>query len=138
MLLIPELAMPRFLNPPNVPQPSSHYSQGVLTGPCSKRLFISGQVGMGADKALAQGLEAQAELAFDNLFAIIAAAEMTLADLVKLTVYCAVPGSIGIIRQVRTRKLGRHAPASTYLEVAGLANPSYLVEIEGEAVRETL
>jgi len=37
---------------------------------------------------------------------------------------------------VRESKLGKAAPASTYLEVAGLAAPNYLVEIEGEAVRE--
>lgn len=130
--------MPRFLNPASAPQPSSHYSQGVLIGPYSKRLLISGQVGMSADEIVAQGLEAQAERAFDNFLAVVAAAEMTPADIVKLVVYCAVPGSIGVIRQVRARKLGRYAPASTYLEVAGLANSAYLVEIEGEAVREAV
>ena len=130
--------MPRFLNPANVPQPSSHYSQGVLIGPYGKRLMISGQVGMKPDKALAKGLEAQAEQAYDNLLAVIAAAEMMPADLVKLTIYCTVPGSVAVLGEVRKRKLGRHAPASTYLEVAGLANPAYLVEIEGEALREAV
>jgi enamine deaminase RidA (YjgF/YER057c/UK114 family) len=38
---------------------------------------------------------------------------------------------------VRDQMLGDHAPASTYLEVAGLARPEFLFEIEGEAVRET-
>ncbi len=129
--------MPRYLNPSDLPQPSA-YSQGVLIGPASKRLLISGQIGMRPDKVLAQGLEAQAEQAFDNLLALVSAAEMVPTDLVKITIYCVVAGSIAIIRQVRERKLGRHAPASTYIEVAGLANPDYLVEIEGEAVRDSL
>ncbi len=40
-------------------------------------------------------------------------------------------------RAVRDRMLGDHAPASTYLEIAGLARPEFLFEIEGEAVRES-
>lgn len=130
--------MPIYLNPASLPQPSSRYSQGVLIGTASKRLLISGQIGLRPDKVLAQGLEAQTEQAFDNLLALVAAAEMAPTDLVKLVTYCAVPGSIAIIRNVRERKLGRHAPASTYIQVAGLASPDYLVEIEGEAVRDAL
>jgi 2-iminobutanoate/2-iminopropanoate deaminase len=128
--------MPIYLNPTSIPEPSARYSQGVLIRPISKRLLISGQIGLSRDKVLAQGLEAQAEQAYDNLLALIAAAEMVPSDLVKIVTYCAVPGSIAVIGRVRERKLGRHAPASTYIEVAGLANPDYLVEIEGEAVRE--
>ncbi|HEX8164610.1 MAG TPA: RidA family protein [Beijerinckiaceae bacterium] len=37
---------------------------------------------------------------------------------------------------VRDRQFAGHAPASTYLEIAGLASPRFLVEIEGEAVKE--
>jgi 2-iminobutanoate/2-iminopropanoate deaminase len=130
--------MPRFLNPATLAQPSSQYSQGVLVGPYSKRLLISGQIGVRPDKSLAEGLEAQAEQAYDNILALVAAAEMAPTDIVRLIVYCAVPGSVAVLRGVRTRKLGRHAPASTYLEVAGLANPAYLVEIEGEALRDSI
>ncbi len=130
--------MPRFLNPATLPQPSSQYSQGVLVGPYSKRLLISGQVGRRPDKSLCEGLAAQAEQAYDNILALVAAAEMTPADIVKLTVYCTQPGSGAVLREVRTRKLGRHAPASTYLQVAGLADPAYLVEIEGEALRDSI
>jgi hypothetical protein len=37
---------------------------------------------------------------------------------------------------MRDRKLGGHLCAATYLEVAGLASPQFLVEIEAEAVCE--
>ncbi len=128
--------MPRYLDPPTVPETGGRYSQGVLLAPYAKRLIISGQVGRSADGALASGLEAQTAQAFDNLLAIVEAAGLTPRDIVKLTVFSAVPGGISIIRDIRSKKLEGVAPASTYVEVAGLADPGYLVEIEGEAVRE--
>lgn len=128
--------MPRFLNPETVSRPASRFSQGVLHGPVARRLIISGQVGARADGSIVEGLEAQTELVFDNIVAMLRAADMDLTDLVKLTIFCAAPGGAGIVREIRNRRLGTHAPAATFLQVAGLANPSYLVEIEGEALRE--
>ncbi len=128
--------MPRFLNPPTVIAPASRYSQAAEHGTGGRRLVISGQIGMRPDGSLAEGLEAQMEVAWDNLIAILHDAGMTVNDLVKVTVYVTVPGSVGPFRIVRDRKLAGHAPACTYLEVAGLARPDFLAEIEGEAVRE--
>jgi enamine deaminase RidA (YjgF/YER057c/UK114 family) len=129
-------AMPRFLNPSSVSQPASRYSQGVLTGPYVKRLVISGQVGARADGTVVEGLEAQTEQVFDNIFAMLKAADMQPSHLVKLTVFCTVAGGSAVVREIRNRRLGSHSPASTFLQVAGLANPAYLIEIEGEAINE--
>ncbi len=128
--------MPRYLDPPTVPGTAGRYSQGVLLAPYSKRLIISGQVGRSAAGVVPDGLEAQAAQALDNILAIVEAAEMLPSDIVKLNVFCTVRGGVSVMRDVRLKKLGKLAPASTYVEVAGLADPAYLVEIEGEAVRE--
>ena len=128
--------MPVFIHPPNVPKPSSNYSQGVIVSAGARRLILSGQVGVGADGVLREGIEAQAEQVFDNIFALLKAADMELKDLVKIVTYCVRPEEIPIIREVRARRLGGHAPASTFLIVPALANPGFLIEIEGEAVRE--
>jgi 2-iminobutanoate/2-iminopropanoate deaminase len=128
--------MPRYLSPPTVPPTGGRYSQGVLIAPYAKRLIISGQVGRSADGRLAEGLEAQTAQALDNILAVLEAAGMLPSDLVKLSVFCTQKGGVSVIRDVRLAKLGALAPASTYVEVAGLADPAYLVEIEGEAVRE--
>jgi enamine deaminase RidA (YjgF/YER057c/UK114 family) len=128
--------MPTFLNPPQTPKPSSNYAQGVLVPAGARRLIISGQVGMGADGVLREGMEAQTEQVFDNIAAVLAAAGMEMRDLVKLVVYCTRPQETAIVREVRARKLGSHTPASTFLIVPALANPGFLIEIEGEAVRE--
>ena len=129
--------MPVFINPPELPKPSSNYAQGVLVSAGARRLILSGQVGMGADGVLREGLEAQTEQVFDNILALLKAADMELKDLVKIVTYCTRPDELAIVRQVRARKLGIHTPASTFLIVPALANPGFLIEIEGEAVRDS-
>ncbi len=129
--------MPRFLNPATVPTPSSRYTQAIAVASTSKRLIISGQVGMKPDGTILHGLEAQTEQVFDNILALVAAADMEMTDIVKIVTYCTVPGQLSVIREIRQRKFGNHAPASTLLIVAGLANPEFLIEIEAEALRES-
>ncbi len=128
--------MPRFFNPPDVPPPASRYSHGAEHGAHARRLVASGQVAIRADGSVPESLEEQVEVCLDNLERVLAGAGMGWGDLVKITVFCTRPGSVRVIRAARERRLGDHAPASTYLEVAGLADPRFLVEIEGEAVRE--
>jgi 2-iminobutanoate/2-iminopropanoate deaminase len=128
--------MPRFLNPPTVAPPSSQYTHGVEHGRQARRLVISGQVGLKPDGTLAQDLEAQLAQCWDNLIAVLRAADMDVTDLVKTTVFVTVPDAVAVSRRVREQKLKGHAPASTFLQVAGLARPDFLAEIEGEAVKE--
>jgi enamine deaminase RidA (YjgF/YER057c/UK114 family) len=127
------MSMAEFLNPPTLSKPASRFSQGVVICGPGRRLFISGQVAMKADGTLVEGLEAQTQQVFDNIEALLGAAGMGVTDLVKLVIYCTVPGGSGVVRDIRNQRLGSHAPASTFVQVAGLANPAYLVEIEGEA-----
>ena len=128
--------MPRSLNPATIAPPSSQYSHGVEHGLRGRRLVISGQVGLRPDGSIDKGLEAQLAQCWDNLVAVLRAADMDVADLVKVTVFVTVPNAIAISRRVREQKLKGHAPASTFLQVAGLARPDFLAEIEGEAVKE--
>ena len=126
---------PRFFNPSSIAAPNSRYSHAVALPLSARRLVISGQVGVRPDGTVPEGLEAQAEAAWDNLEAILAEAGMGVNDLVKTTVFCTQPGSVAVVRRVRERRLNGHAPTSTYLEVAGLASPAFLFEIEAEAVK---
>jgi enamine deaminase RidA (YjgF/YER057c/UK114 family) len=128
--------MPRFLNPPTVAPPNSRYSHGVVHDLHGSRLVISGQVGLRQDGTLADGLEAQLEQCWDNLIAVLRSAGMDVTNLVKVTIFVTVADAIAISRRVRERKLVGHAPASTFLQVAGLARPDFLAEIEAEAVKE--
>jgi 2-iminobutanoate/2-iminopropanoate deaminase len=128
--------MPRFLNPAAVAAPSSQYSHGVEHKLGGRRLLISGQVGLRKDGTLAEGLEAQLAQCWDNLIEVLRAAGMDVGDLVKITIFVTVPNAIAVSRRLREQKLKGHAPAATFLQVAGLARPDFLAEIEGEAVKE--
>jgi enamine deaminase RidA (YjgF/YER057c/UK114 family) len=128
--------MPTFLTPSSIARPQSRYSHGVVHSLSGRRLVIAGQVGVKPDGSLAQGLEAQMVQAWENLLAVVADAGMEPTDLVKVTAFVTVHGSVMLHRAVRDRILGDHTPASTYLEVEGLARPEFLFEVEGKAVRE--
>lgn len=128
--------MPRFLNPSSIAAPSSQYSHGVEHGLGGRRLVISGQVAMRRDGTLAEGLEAQLGQCWDNVIEVLRDAGMEASDLVKVTIYVTVPNAIAVSRRVREEKLRGHGPAATFVQVAGLARPEFLAEIEGEAVKE--
>jgi 2-iminobutanoate/2-iminopropanoate deaminase len=128
--------MPRFFNPGRIAAPGSRYSHGVVHSARSHRVVVSGQVGIRPDGTIAEGLEAQMDVAWDNFIEVLREGGMSVSDIIKIVTYVTVPGSVAVARRMRVRKLGQHAPASTYLEVAGLASPEFLFEVEGEAVSE--
>lgn len=128
--------MPRFFNPKVTARPSSKFSHGVVHSARCRRLVISGQVGVLADGTILPTLAEQMEAAWDNLIAVLEEAGMGVTDLIKIMAFVTVPGSVDTYRVVRDRRLMGHRPASTYLEVTGLARPDFLFEIEGEAVVE--
>ncbi|MFN8830671.1 MAG: RidA family protein [Labrys sp. (in: a-proteobacteria)] len=123
-------------DPPDAPKPASAYSQGVVYEGPARRLIISGQVGVDFEGRILEGFEAQVRQAFANLEAVLRGAEMTMTDVVKITVFVTRSDVIGPWRGLRDAALRGHKPASTYLQVAGLAHPDFLVEIEAEAVQE--
>jgi enamine deaminase RidA (YjgF/YER057c/UK114 family) len=128
--------MPKPVNPRSIAPPSSRYAHGIVHSARARRLVISGQIGKGLDGHVPSGLAEQMELAWDNITAILIEAGMSISDLVKISVFVTVPGSVGLYRTIRDRRLGGHLCAATYLEVSALAAPGLLFEIEGEAVCE--
>ena len=124
------------LNPDTVPKPASAYVQAVLHSAGAKRLVISGQVGITAEGKLLDGMEAQLRQCWVNLFAVMAAAGFEKRHLVKSVIYVTEPGQIALSRRLRDEAMDGHLSASTYLEIAGLASPELICEIEGEAVLE--
>lgn len=126
----------KIVNPDNVVKPASNYAQGVVHGAAAERMVISGQLGLRPDGSLENGLEAQMERAWSNLFAVMAAGGFEKQQLLRATIYVTVPGQVGIYREIRDRMLAGHLCANTYVEISALAAPGFLVEIEGEAVRD--
>jgi enamine deaminase RidA (YjgF/YER057c/UK114 family) len=97
-------------------------------------LFISGQVGVAPDGRVAEDFSTQAEQAMDNVEALLVAARMTIAEVVKLTYYVTNSQNLATLGEIRRRRWSsRTPPAVTALVIAGLARSEYLIEIEAIA-----
>jgi enamine deaminase RidA (YjgF/YER057c/UK114 family) len=119
-------------NPPTVRTPNG-YSHGIIVQGAARRLVISGQVGMTVDGTIPNSGEGQIAQAFANLRAVLEANGMNPTNVVKTTVFLTDRELIGAYRSARTAFFAGHAPASTLLFISGLADPSFMVEIEAEA-----
>ncbi|MEQ9642830.1 MAG: RidA family protein [Alphaproteobacteria bacterium] len=122
--------MNRSFNPSGISAPLGAYHHGVEVPAGARWLHASGQVGITPDGKVAEGFEAQATAAMNNLTAILKEAGMEWTDVVKLNSFITNPADIAALRKVRGPIMGDAKPASTLLVVAGLASPDLLVEIE--------
>ena len=127
--------MKDFRNPQDVHQPLGSYSHQVeLTGN-ERVLVLSGQVGMREDGTVPDDPLEQMDLAFENIFRNLRAANMDVKDIIKITYYLVGEFDTTKRRELVVSKLQGHKPCSTLLFVAGLASPIYKVEIEALASR---
>ncbi|MEV6062104.1 RidA family protein [Nocardia asteroides] len=114
------------------------FNQGELVSGHTRTLYCSGQTAMTEDgKPEHEGdMAAQVALSLDNLEAVLAAADMSLADLVRLNVYTTDVDLLFQHYGVLAARLGAAgvAPATTMLGVTRLAIPGQLIELEGTAV----
>ncbi|NUT52730.1 MAG: RidA family protein [Saccharothrix sp.] len=114
------------------------YNQGEVVTGHTRTLYLAGQTATGVDgePRHAGDMAAQLALSLDNLEAVLAGADMTLANLVRLNVYTTDVDLLLPHYGVLASRLGAAgvAPASTLLGVTRLAIPALLVELEGTAV----
>lgn len=116
----------------NAPAAVGPYCHAKL---CGNTLYTSGQLGLApATGELPEGVEAQAAQALDNLKAVLEAADMTLADVVKTTVFLADMGDFAAINAIYANYFTGEAPARSCVQVAALPKGA-LFEIETIAVK---
>ncbi len=116
----------------NAPAAVGPYCHAKL---CGNTLYTSGQLGLvPATGQLPQGVEAQAAQALDNLQAVLAAAGMGLADVVKTTVFLADMNDFAAINGIYAQYFTGEAPARSCVQVAALPKGA-LFEIEAVAVK---
>jgi enamine deaminase RidA (YjgF/YER057c/UK114 family) len=115
--------------------PGPGYAHAVTAS--GKLAFVSGQVALDADGRLVGpgDLAAQLAQAMRNLRRILAALGADWPDVARFTWYVLDASSLQVIRDVRDElirpSLGdRPNPASTLVQVAALARPEFLVEVE--------
>jgi enamine deaminase RidA (YjgF/YER057c/UK114 family) len=114
------------------------FNQGEIVSGHSRTLYCSGQTAMSDDgKPQHEGdMAGQLALSIDNLEAVLAAAGMSLANLVRLNVYTTDVDELFPHYGVLASRLGAAgvAPTTTMLGVTRLAIPGQMIELEGTAV----
>jgi enamine deaminase RidA (YjgF/YER057c/UK114 family) len=102
-------------------------------------LFVAGQVGWDEGERLSgEGFVEQFEQALANVLTVVGGAGGTPQDVARLTIYITDKAEyLAHLREVGAayrRRMGRHFPAMSLVEVAALLEPGAKVEIEATAV----
>ena len=126
------------INPASLGAPRG-YSNGVMTPPNGRLLFIAGQVAWDEHQQIVSpDFVEQFDRALANLIQVVSAAGGTPDAIARLTIYvtdkneyCQCTAEIGVRWRAR---MGRHFPAMTLVEVNSLLEDGAIVEIEGIAV----
>jgi enamine deaminase RidA (YjgF/YER057c/UK114 family) len=127
--------MARFHNPQTIADPIGTYTHGVEVPAGARWLHIAGQIGIRKDGTVPPTVEEQAEIAWQNIVEILAAAGMKVTDLVKITQFLTSRDNFPQYAAVRTKFLAGHRPASTALIISSLVKAEYLVEVEAIAAK---
>ena len=124
------------LQPPGWPQPRG-YANGVAAE--GRVVFVAGQIGWDASGAFpASDLAGQVRQTLMNVLAVVAEAGGGPEHVARMTWYLVdrseYLGSQKAIGAAYRDVMGRHFPAMSVVEVAGLLEPEARVEIEATAV----
>jgi 2-iminobutanoate/2-iminopropanoate deaminase len=94
------------------------YSQAVLT---NDTLYVSGQLGIDpATGNLREGFVEQAEQVFANLKAILEAAKMSFANVVKVTIFLKDINDFAVLNGIYTSQFSQPFPARETVQVTRL------------------
>jgi 2-iminobutanoate/2-iminopropanoate deaminase len=123
----------RALSPSTIRPPLARYSHGFAV-PANHRLVITaGQLGIDLDGTIPADSEGQAEICLANIAAILAEDGMTMADVIRLSVYVTAREHMEGYRRARDRRFPGTPPTTTLIMVAGLVRPEFVIEIEAIA-----
>ena len=122
-------------NPDGAHKPFSNYSHVVTAEGAQRLVFCAGQVAADASGTVLppDDFDAQARMVMANLEKALAAGGARFADVTKVTIYIVDPKDVPKARGILQNYFGTTPPASTLCVLRGLANPSFLVEVEAIA-----
>jgi enamine deaminase RidA (YjgF/YER057c/UK114 family) len=118
--------------------PGVHRATGwthVVKATRATQVHVSGQTGRAQGGSYVNGLEKQAEQAYENLRLALAAAGASPRDVVKEVILIVdfTPEKGQLVWPARAKLWGREYPASTLIGVQALGGPEALIEIEAIA-----
>ncbi|MEL6522887.1 MAG: RidA family protein [Pseudomonadota bacterium] len=119
----------RTITPSGVYPPTPDYVHAVeLTGH-QRIVFVAGTMGLDLDGTAKPDLDHQLEMIWNNIRAILAGADMSVDNIVRLTSYLADRSYADANGAARVTALGGRAIPTTAI-VCDLLDPAWLVEIE--------
>jgi 2-iminobutanoate/2-iminopropanoate deaminase len=118
------------VNSPGAPKPIGPYSQAVQAG----AVYCSGQIGLDpASGSLVEGIVLQTSRALANLEAVLHASGMSLANVVKTTVFLVDMSEFSLMNEEYAKHFSAPFPARTTVQAAALPRGAR-VEIDAVAV----
>ena len=120
--------MKKIIKSDKAPEAIGTYSQAVKKG---NIIFLSGQIPLNPESMeLVEGIENQIHQVFKNILAIIAAADASLDDVVKLNIYLTDLSNFALVNSIMKEYFSEPYPARAAIGVASLPKDS-LVEADG-------
>ena len=128
----------KLINPESLGVPRG-YSNGVLTEPGGRLLFIAGQVAWDQQQQIVAGdLVGQFDRALANVITVVIEAGGKPEQIARLVIYVTDKNEYRVhMKEIGERyraRMGRHFPAMVLVEVKALLEASAKIEIEGVAV----
>lgn len=124
--------MNQVISATNAPEALGPYSHAILAG---NTLYLSGQLGLDPKSGtLPQGVDAQAKQSLENIGAVLSAAGMTYANVVKTTIFLADMGDFAAINAIYAGYFKGNCPARSCVQAAALPKGA-LFEMEAIAVK---
>ena len=128
----------KFINPQSLGAPRG-YSNGVVTEPGARLLFIAGQIGWDEQqKLISSDFVQQFDRALANVISVVNEAGGKPDNVARLVIYVTdkqeYQQRTGEVGERYRAHMGKHFPAMLLVEVKGLLDDDAKVEIEGIAV----
>lgn len=122
------------LLPASIAPPFARYSHGVELPPGQRLVRTSGQLGM-VDGVVPEGAQAQADVCFGNILAILGEAGMGSQDVFHLSGFVTDRAHMAGYMAARDAFVGARTvlPSSTLMIVSGFTRPDFVVEVEAWA-----
>ena len=129
----------RILNPKTLCEPLGLYNHAISVN-AGRLLFLSGQVAVDCDKQLVgrDDIQRQTEQVLENISNVLAGANASFQNVVKLTIYLTRTQDVPGYAKTRTQFFERHYPDGDYpaaalVIVQQLLDPAWLIEVDAIA-----
>lgn len=125
------------INPSTMKQPTRAYSNGIFVPKEADLLFITGQLAQDSDGSVIapNNMEEQTKYIFSQIEKVLNTANMSLDDIVKLTIFVVDMQNASCVSKIRDEFCKNSKPSSSMVGVTGFIKSGCVIEIEAIAAK---